>query len=473
MRILAELFTRYNKSCIYKRGSMDTEITAVLHIFKAYDIRGKVGSELSSELVTRVGYAFSQWLRADGPVVVGRDMRPDSAELADALILGVRQQGRDVIDIGMVTSDMAVFAIEHLKAAGAAIITASHNPGEYNGIKLFDNTPKTIGLDQGLDSIRDSALSPQDGASKEPTGTLTKQDIIPEWVDFALGFIDVSVLTPLSIVIDAGNGMAGAVLPALLEKLPFSVTRLYFELDGTFPNHQANPQNIATLKDLQDKITQTNADLGIAFDGDGDRMAMVDENCRPVTGSEMMSLLASKYSEDTDPSFVYEVRTSQAVVKRLEEHGFHGVRSKAGRSNIGEVMREQDAVFGGETTGHFFFKDYWCNDSGLISMLLALEQICKSGQPLSELIKNDHATNEMIPETNFSVQDGDGIIAAVSEKYKTYPSDTLDGLSISGDDWWLNIRKSNTEPLIRLNAEAADNAALQEIVKTVSELAKQ
>lgn len=399
-------------------------------------------------------------------------MRPDSRQLAEALIQGVLSNGRDVIDIGMVTSDMAVFAIKHLDGAGAAIITASHNPGEYNGIKLFDSTPKTIGLDQGLDAIRDIALS-EATTESVTSGTLTTKDLSEQWVDFCLNFIDTQKLRPLKIVIDAGNGMAGAILPTLLKKLPFDVTELYFEPDGTFPNHQANPQNIETLKDLQAKIKETGADLGIAFDGDGDRMAMVDEKGQPVTGSEMMSLLASKYLNDDSPSFVYEVRTSKAIVKQLEEKGFASIRSKAGRSNIGEVMRAHNAVFGGETTGHFFFKDYWSNDSGLLSMMIALEEICQSQQPLSQLISSLHATDTMIPETNFEVANADGVIAAVEEHYQEYPKDWLDGLSISGNDWWLNLRKSNTEPLIRLNAEAKDEATLNDIVETVSRFAQQ
>ncbi len=443
---------------------------ALAHIFKAYDIRGKVNTELTTDLVTSVGRAFSNWLHVEGAVVVGRDMRPDSKELSDAIIQGVVTSGRDVIDIGMVTSDMAVFAVQHFKAVGAAIVTASHNPGEYNGIKLFDNTPKTIGLDQGLDSIRDAALEGTSTNSETP-GTVTNQDIISTWVDFCLGFIDTSVLKPLSISIDAGNGMAGAVLPTLLSKLPFTVDALYFDPDGTFPNHQANPQNIETLKDLQTSVAKNTSDLGIAFDGDGDRMAMIDENGVPITGSEMMSILAQKYVASSEPHFVYEVRTSQAVVKRLEEQGYRGIRSKAGRSNIGEIMREHDAIFGGETTGHFFFKDYWFNDSGLLSMLIALEQICKASESLAEQVKDRHATNPMIAETNFEVSDADAVIQAVQTQYQEYEQDWLDGLTIRADNWWLNLRKSNTEPLIRLNAEATDQTTLKQIVETVSKLA--
>lgn len=445
--------------------------TDLSHIFKAYDIRGKVQTELSPVLVERVGRAFSHWLGSEGPVAVGRDMRPDSKELADALISGILSSGRNVVDLGMVTSDMAVFAVKHLEAAGAAIITASHNPGEYNGIKLFDDTPKTIGLDQGLDAIRDAALAPEEPAPAEVHGELITKNLTEEWVDFCLGFIDQNNLKPLSVVIDAGNGMAGAILPTLLSKLPFATEELYFEPDGTFPNHQANPQNLETLKDLQAKIKAVGADLGIAFDGDGDRMAMVDENGRPVAGSEMMSLLAGKYQTDGSPSFVYEVRTSKAVVKRLENTGSKGIRSKAGRSNIGEVMREHDAVFGGETTGHFFFKDYWFNDSGLISMLIALEQICIGDTALSRLVATKHSTDAMIAETNFEVADADAVISAVQQLYSEYSQDQLDGLSVSGENWWLNLRKSNTEPLIRLNAEALDQSKLDEIVANISRLA--
>jgi phosphomannomutase len=442
------------------------------HVFKAYDIRGKVKTELTEELAFNVGSAFSNWLQVDAkPIVIGRDMRPDSAQLAAALSAGIVATGRDVIDIGMVTSDMAVFAINHLDASGAAIVTASHNPGEYNGIKLFDSTPKTIGLDQGLDTIRDAALSQGPLTTSINTGVITSQEITKEWVDFCLKFIDISALTSRHIVIDAGNGMAGAILPTLLKKLPFTTENLYFEPDGTFPNHQANPQDIETLKDLQKSVENSNAALGIAFDGDGDRMAMVDESGRPITGSEMMSILASKYIDTQNPSFVYEVRTSRKVVRNLEEKGFTGIRSKAGRSNIGEVMREHNAVFGGETTGHFFFKDYWFNDSGLISMLIALEQICLQESTLSSFVLSKHSTNPMIPETNFSVTDADIVISAVQNTYSDLPADTLDGLSITGEDWWLNLRKSNTEPLIRLNVEASSKETLSEVVETVSKLA--
>lgn len=440
------------------------------NIFKAYDIRGKVGSELSESLVESVGLSFSGWLKADGPVVVGHDMRPDSRQLADALIEGVLSAGRDVVDIGMVTSDMAVFGVEHFQAAGAAIVTASHNPGEYNGIKLFDNTPKTIGLDQGLDAIRDAALDDAEALHSEIRGTTHAQDITDEWVDYCLAFVDTSVFKPARIAIDCGNGMAGVVLEKLLPKLPFTVDKLYFEPDGTFPNHEANPQKLETLAELQQTVKANECVLGVAYDGDGDRMAMIDENGRPISGSEMMSLLANKYADSPDPSFVYEVRTSRAIVKKLQDKHYRAIRSKAGRSNIGEVMREHDAVFGGETTGHFFFKDYWSNDSGMLSMMVALEQIFKHTKPLSQLIADEHATNPMIPETNFAVDDADAALKRIADAFSEKEQDTLDGLSVSGDDWWFNIRKSNTEPLVRLNAEAKTQEELDSLLTRLKPL---
>ncbi len=439
-------------------------------IFKAYDIRGKVGSELSEDLVTRVGQSFANWLQSSGPVVVGHDMRPDSRQLADALRAGILAAGRDVIDIGMVTSDMAVFGVTHFGAAGAAIITASHNPGEYNGIKLFDNTPKTIGLDQGLSDIRDGALAPTAPDTAGISGTTRHEDLIDAWIEYCLKFVDVTRFKPVHIAVDCGNGMAGVVLEKLLPRLPFTIERLYFEPDGTFPNHEANPQKLETLKDLQAVVRDKTCYLGVAFDGDGDRMAMIDETGRPVSGSEMMSLLAAKYLDTPNPSFVYEVRTSRTVVERLESKGFRAIRSKAGRSNIGEVMRGAGAVFGGETTGHFFFKDYWSNDSGMLSMLVALEQIFTQDASLSEIVFTSHTINPMIPETNFEVADPKAMLQKVSESFAEYDQDWLDGLSVTLPDGWFNLRASNTEPVMRLNAEANDEAALDNLVARIKEL---
>lgn len=446
----------------------------IYSIFKAYDIRGIVGSQLNDDLSEAVGAAFSDWLPSkDKPLIVGYDMRPDSKDLAEALTAGALESGRDVINLGMITSDMAVYAINKLGGAGAAVITASHNPGQYNGIKLYDGTPQTVGLEQGLAVIRDQVLAQKPIESNAKAGSLSKQDITKDWVDYCLTYIDVGNLRPLHIVIDAGNGMAGAILPTLLKKLPFTVEELYFTPDGTFPNHLANPQDLETLKDLQAKVEQENCALGVAFDGDGDRMAMIDETGRPVSGSEMMSLLAQKFlGSEEKPKMVYEVRTSKAIVKKLEAKGFEALCSKAGRSHIGTLMRKNQAVFGGETSGHFFYKKYDYNDSGMISMLVALEQICLQQDPLSKIIKDDHSTDLIISETNFEVDSPDEVIEKIATHYSKQPQDKLDGLTVNGDSWWLNIRKSNTEPLIRLNAEAKKQADLDSVVEVVSSLAR-
>jgi phosphomannomutase len=457
----------------------DTKKQVLFNIFKAYDVRGKVGTELTNDLAKKIGLAFGGWLTESGPVVVGYDMRPDSKELAENLIAGLNLSGRDTIEIGMVTSDMAVFAIKHLDASGAAIVTASHNPGEYNGIKLYDAEPKTIGLDQGLDTIRDLSLSAEleQRYISADKGSRTSQNIDEAWVDFCLKFVDLNSFKPIKIVIDAGNGMAGKILPTLLKRLPFDADELYFEPDGTFPNHPANPQVLSNLEDLISTIRESEAYLGIAFDGDGDRMAMVDENGSPITGSEMMSLLASKYLGSPEPKFVYEVRTSQVVASKLKSKGYEGIISKAGRSNIGAVMRREDAIFGGETTGHFFFKDYWFNDSGLISMLVALEQIFKVGggiTPVSKIIASEHSTGFMIPETNFELEDKFRVIKAIEDAFPNAKVDRLDVLTLNFPSGaWLNLRPSNTEPLLRLNAEAPTEEELKELVSRVEQIIEQ
>lgn len=445
----------------------------VSHIFKAYDIRGRVGSELTPALMKKVGAAFSSWLKEEGVVAIGYDMRPDSKELAESLMNGVISTGRDVINLGKITSDMAVFAVMKLEAAGAAVITASHNPGEYNGVKLYDNSPKTIGLDQGLDEIRNTALSSDVPDNAKTVGEINNIDISDQWIGFALSKVDTSLIPKAHIAIDAGNGMAGVVLPKVLKRLPqLEVEAMYFQPDGTFPNHLANPQDLATLKDLQSTIKERGLAFGIAFDGDGDRMAMVDETGTPIAGSQMFSLLAEKYVGSGD-KFVHEVRTSRTVVDNLvKKTGGVPVRSKSGRSNIGEIMRREAAVFGGETTGHFFFKEYWDNDSGLLAMLIALEQIGKQPNKKLSGIINQHAGGFMIAETNFEVAAADAVIAAIAKTYQNANQDTLDGLSVDGEGWWFNIRKSNTEPLIRLNAEAVTQKELDKIIKTILAIVK-
>ncbi len=442
--------------------------TENLHnIFKAYDIRGKVGTELTPQLVNTIGRVFADWLPQQGVVAVGRDMRPDSAELAEALIEGLRAQGRDVWDIGQVTSDMIYFAVGKWDLAGGAVVTASHNPGADNGIKLYRDQVIAVGLDTGLDEIRDRTLA---GETKEPAttpGSVTPKSITDEWVEHSLAFA--TNLKPFHIAIDAGNGMAGAILPAILPKLPLKVEEMYFELDGTFPNHEANPQKPENLADLSKRVIEQGLDFGIAFDGDGDRAGFVDDKGRQVLGTDLLSLEAKLYLEKYPGSkVVHDVRTSKATEELIAEWGGEAVRTKAGRVNIGTVMRQVGAPFGGETTGHIFFKENYDADSGLLAALVAMQAISNSGKKLSELV-DEYRRYAMTPELNFTVtEDKSVIFDRLKSTFASSKYDELDGLTVWLDNGWFNLRASNTEPVMRLNAEANDQATLDTLISDVT-----
>jgi phosphomannomutase len=434
-------------------------------IFKAYDIRGKVGSELSDITCNQIGRAFADWLPQEGVVAVGHDMRPDSAQLASAFIEGLRTQGRDVWDIGQVTSDMIYFAVGKFNLAGGAVITASHNPGEYNGIKLYRDKVTSVGLDSGLAEVRDMA---QAGTFKDSqiTGTVTPRSITDDWVTHCMGFV--TGLQPFNIAIDAGNGMAGAILPHILPKLPLKVQEMYFELDGTFPNHEANPQKPENLADLMQKVKDNRLDFGIAFDGDGDRAGFVDNLGRMVLGSDLMAIVAHYYLQKyPGAKIVHEVRTSRATVELIKKWGGHPIRTKAGRVFIGAKLREVNAPFGGETTGHFFFTENFDADSGLITALVAMQAISDSGRKLSDLVDEYHLYT-MGPEINFEVADPKVALAKLRDAFSDGQQDELDGLTVNYPTKWFNIRASNTEPVIRLNAEAENQAELDELVQKIT-----
>ena len=437
-------------------------------IFKAYDIRGKVGTELSNDTCNQIGRAFADWLPQEGVVAVGHDMRPDSADLAAAFIEGLRQQGRDVWDIGQVTSDMIYFAVGKFNLAGGGVITASHNPGEYNGIKLYRDKVTPVGLDSGLDKIRDAVLA---GTFKEAAvtpGTATKRSITDEWVDHCLTFV--TGLQPFNIAIDAGNGMAGAILPSILPKLPLKVEEMYFTPDGTFPNHEANPQKPENLADLIAKVKDNQLDFGIAFDGDGDRAGFVDDQGRMVLGSDLMSIVAHYYLQKyPGAKIVHEVRTSRATTELIKKWGGEPIRTKAGRVYIGAKLREVSAPFGGETTGHFFFTENFDADSGLITALVAMQAISDSGKKLSQLVDEYHLY-AMGPEVNFEVEDPQDAFIKLREAFKDGKQDELDGLTVDYPTKWFNIRASNTEPVIRLNAEAGNQAELDEFVGQIKQV---
>ncbi len=440
-------------------------------IFKAYDIRGKVGEELNPTLCKNIGRAFADWLPEHGIVAVGRDMRPDSKQLADAFIEGLREQGRNVWDVGEVTSDMIYFAVGRYNLAGGGVITASHNPGKDNGIKLYRDKVTPVGLDSGLAEVRDLCLGKSFKKTSAQLGSLTKKDIVEDWVEHCLSFV--SKLSPFSVAIDAGNGMAGAILPHILPKLPLKVTPMYFELDGTFPNHEANPQKPENLKDLVSMVTNNKLDFGIAFDGDGDRAGFVDDKGRPVLGTDLISIVARYYlNKYPGAEIIHDVRTSRATQELIREWGGTPIRTKAGRVNIGAVLREHGAPFGGETTGHFFFKENYDADSGLLTALVTMQALSESGKKLSELV-DEYRRYAMITETNFEVIDKEAVFEKLKDLYKDGEQDELDGLTVNYADFWFNLRASNTEPVMRLNAEASNKEKLDKLVAKLTSVITQ
>jgi phosphomannomutase len=444
-------------------------MSSLSDIFKAYDIRGKVGEELSASFVYTIGQTFAEWLPVEGIVAVGHDMRPDSEELANAFIDGLVSQGRAVWDLGLVTSDMIYFAIGKWDLAGGAVITASHNPGADNGIKLYRDKVTPVGLDSGLSQIRDRALEGKEFAIKN-AGSSSSRNITKEWVEHCLTFID--TLKPFNIAIDAGNGMAGAVLPEILPYLPINAQQMYFELDGTFPNHEANPQKPENLNDLAETVVKNNLDFGIAFDGDGDRAGFVDDKGRPVLGTDLLTMVSKLYIDKNAGSgeIIHDVRTSRATQEFIRKWGGIPYRTKAGRVNIGAVMRKRGAIFGGETTGHLFFKENYDADSGLIAALTAMQALSNTNMKLSELI-DSYRTYHMGPEINFKTEkDKAWVFETLQTAYYEGESDMLDGLTIRYPDFWFNLRASNTEPLMRLNAEANTEEALQEVIRKVTEI---
>jgi phosphomannomutase len=445
--------------------------TALEQIFKSYDIRGRVGTELTADVSNRVGKAFADWIPTDGAVAVGRDMRPDSAELADSLIEGLREQGRNVIDIGLVTSDMIYFAVGHLKLAGGCMVTASHNPGEYNGIKLCREEARPVGLESGLAEVRDAALSNTFKPAAETVGTITPRDITEDWVTHTLTFIDVSKLTPLRLAVDAGNGMAGQVFPELEPYVPWQIDELYFELDGTFPNHEANPLKFETLAKLIETIKTNQLDGGIAFDGDGDRAFLVDETGVVLTGGVMSAMLADYFlGLNPGAAIIYDARNSRSVPRVVLERGGKPVITKVGHANIKQVMRELDAPFGGEASGHFYFRDNWYADSGLIAAVIGVYVATLSGKKLSQL-RERYTYFASLPETNYTIEDKDAVIERLRSAYADKQLETLDGLTVVIDEnTWFNVRGSNTEPVMRLNAEAKTAQQLDELTTKVKGL---
>jgi phosphomannomutase len=365
---------------------------------------------------------------------------------------------------------MIYFAVGKFNLAGGVMITASHNPGEYNGIKFCREEAKPVGEETGLLEVRDLAEK-DDFTAAGSKGSVTQKNLDEDWVQHVLNFIDEDQLKPLKIAVDAGNGMAGKIFPELEPYVPWEVTELYFDLDGTFPNHIANPLEPKNLVDVQKAIKDNGADAGVAFDGDGDRAVLLDENGEALTGTVLTALLAEFFLK-TNPgaTILHNAICGWAAVETIKANGGTPVRTRVGHSFIKNDMRTNNAVFGGEHSGHYYFKDNYMADSGLIAAVIGLYILGQSGRKLSELVAPFRQSYVQIPETNFEVADKDATIAKVKEAFTDGEADTLDGLTVSFDDAWFNVRPSNTEPLLRLNAEAKNQSRLDELVDKVKAL---
>ncbi len=438
---------------------------SVPNIFKAYDIRGLVGTQLNKQFAFSTGVAFAKFLemrREPATVVIGEDMRPSSPELADAFSAGITSQGLDVIRIGLASTDMLYFASGKLGLPGA-MFTASHNPAEYNGIKLCLSSAKPIGKESGLLLI-EKFVREGVPVSNRPMGKESDRQMLAEYVDYLLTLVDLSEIRNLKIVIDAGNGMAGHTAPAVFAKLKAEVIPMYFELDGTFPNHEANPIDEANLKDLKKRVKKMGADIGLAFDGDADRCFLVDETGNAVNPSLLTALIAEReLKKQPGASIIYNLISSKAVKEVITENGGKPLRSRVGHSYIKAMMGESGAIFGGEHSGHFYFAQFWRADSGMLAALHAIAALGTSDKTLSELLK-PYARYISSGEINSKVQDPVQKVSQIKAIYAdTYQSDELDGLTITSDTWWFNVRASNTEPLLRLNVEADSPAKMAEI----------
>jgi len=422
-------------------------------IVKAYDIRGVVPDQLDEGAAEAVGAAFAQVTGAE-TVVTMHDMRTTSAPLAAAFGRGAASQGTDVVAAGLGSTDMLYYASGDLGVPGA-MITASHNPSRYNGIKLCRAGAKPIGIESGLREIKDLA---ERGTVPAPVpGTITRRDLLPGYAEHLRKLVDISAIRPLTVAVDAGNGMAGYTVPKVFDGLPITLIPLYFALDGTFPNHEANPIDPANLRDLQRAVTGHRADIGLAFDGDADRCFVVDERGEPVSPSVLTALIATReLAREPGATIIHNLITSRAVPEIVSAGGGVPVRTRVGHSFIKAKMAETGAVFGGEHSGHFYFRDFWFADSGMLAALHALAALGEQPAPLSRLL-SEYTRYVASGEINSEVADQAGSTERVRQAFAGRPgvsTDELDGLTVSTGTWWFNLRPSNTEPLLRLNVEA-------------------
>lgn len=445
-------------------ASATTSPDNLSRVFKAYDVRGIVGEQLDEELARAAGSAYVEVLGIDA-LVIGYDMRPSSPSLAGAFADGATNAGADVTMIGLASTDQLYFASGHLGLPGA-MFTASHNPAQYNGIKMCRAHAQPVGVESGLAEIRDRIATgaPAEGSRSGSVGNL---DVLQAYAAHLLSLAPVRG-RKLKVVVDAGNGMAGHTAPAVFERLADQVEMvpMYFELDGTFPNHEANPIEAENLVDLQKRVIAERADIGLAFDGDADRCFLVDERGELVSPSTLTALIATReLAKEPGSTIIYNLITSRAVPEIVTELGGTPVRTRVGHSYIKATMAETDAIFGGEHSGHFYFRDFWRADSGMLAALHAMAALAEADVPLSELLE-EYARYPLSGEINSTVADQGAVLVALEKEYGARDGvtiDKLDGLSISHADWAFNVRASNTEPLLRLNAEGKDESTMARV----------
>ena len=446
---------------------------SVRAVIKAYDVRGLVGEQIDEDFVRETGASFARLMRSEGAgaVVVGYDMRASSPGLSRAFAEGVTAQGLDVVTIGLASTDQLYYASGLLDCPGA-MFTASHNPSQYNGIKLCRAGAKPVGQESGLQVIADEVtegVPAYDGDA----GTITERDVLDKYGEYLRGLVDLSGIRPLKVAVDAGNGMGGHTVPAVLGGLPLEIVPLYFELDGTFPNHEANPLEPANLVDLQALVRESGADIGLAFDGDADRCFVVDERGEPVAPSAITALVAEReLAKEPGASIIYNLITSRAVPELVEEKGGVAIRTRVGHSFIKAQMADTGAVFGGEHSAHYYFRDFWGADSGMLAAMHVLAALGGQGGALSDLMAEytRYAASGEINSTLESAQAQtdrmEDIVASFTERAVSI--DRLDGVTVDlGGGTWFNLRASNTEPLLRLNAEAPDRAGVDSVVDEV------
>lgn len=447
-------------------------------IIKAYDVRGIYPDQLDEDLAHDVGAAFTRVVGASsadggpGAVVIGHDMRPSGPDLVASFAEGVREQGCDVVLIGLCSTDGLYFASGSLGLPGA-MFTASHNPAEYNGIKLCRVGAAPVGQDTGLREIR-QMIEAGIGIPEVPLGQVRDQDTLADYAAYLRSLVDLSGIRPLKIVVDAGNGMGGYTVPAVLGEraglpaLPLSIDEMYFELDGTFPNHEANPIEPANLVDLQARVREAGADIGLAFDGDADRCFVVDERGDVVSPSTLTALIAAReLAAHPGSTIIHNLITSKSVPEVVRENGGTAVRTRVGHSFIKATMAETDAVFGGEHSGHFYFRDFWRADSGMLAAMHTLAALGQApeGTALSSMLTT-YDRYAASGEINTRVDDQAAVTAQIAERFSVHDgvtTDKMDGLTVDGGDWWFNVRPSNTEPLLRLNVEAGDVATMEKL----------